>query len=170
MTPEQLQKRKRILAGIFAVLVIIVMGVLFTLPGPNKNSNGTTDSNTTASEEDKSVVYSGFGTLSDYGFTTIQMNGVKFMLHKFKPDARELSVEYGSIQQLPYDPDNPTPSIKITFPIRLDNITYNATVDKYMDLTTIKIVLKNSADTVAFDSGDFNYENATNASLPDLGD
>lgn len=116
------------------------------------------------------VTYSGFVDLSRRGLTSYQTNAVKFALYNHASNATSFTIDPGSIKQSVYNPDNPTDLLKIRFNLQVDDKSYNATVDKYTDLVTVRVYLRNKKDNkLDYDSKPIDGTKLQ-STRPDLGD
>jgi hypothetical protein len=154
------QKTRKIIGGI--IIAVILVGsiiVLLALPGKNKQTpqsqdTTTNNSNGTATQGQGGVQYVGFVELSKYGFTSYQMEGIRYILYQYAKNANNFTINAGTIKQGDYDPNSTADYIPVTFTLKIDNKSYTARVDKYLDLTSIRVYLfvGSSATPAVYDS------------------
>jgi hypothetical protein len=171
MNPKTQRNRKIGIVFLVAVFLLGVVVILTALPGKdNPEENEPSPTNAQTNQGQTGVAYEGFVALSEYGFTSTQMAGIKYALYKYKPKATSFVIDKASIVDGAYDSDNPTPSVQMTFNLKIDNGSpFKVTLDKYTDLTTVRLRLANAGGTQVYDSGEINTE-ALDSSPTYLGD
>lgn len=158
MNPNAQRNRKIVIVSLTAVFLVGVILLLSLLPSKDAAKEQPDEpSNTTQTNQGQTgVAYEGFVKLSEYGFTSIQMAGIKYALYKYKPKATSFVIDTATIVDGAYDRNNPTPSVLMTFTLKIDRSeTYKVTLDKYTDLATVRVRLANTSNLV-FDSGEIN--------------
>jgi hypothetical protein len=133
--------------GFFLVATSILLTFL-----PNKNQQADEQANAV----NVPVQYTGFKELSEYGITSIQMEGIKYSLFTFKPEAKKFAIDVATIKDGYYDRNNPSDFITMTFSISIDGSSpYRVSFDKYTDLTSIAIMIKDTSNRVVYNAGKF---------------
>lgn len=152
MQQDNTQKRKMIAVIVIAAFLLSVVVILLSMPPKNEAaSEQTNDAAPQAAEP--AVQYNGFTDLSKRGLTSYQMEGVKYALFNYASNASNFTIDASTIQQSPYDRDNPTPTVQINFAISIDKKSYTAKVDKYTDLVTVRVYLyEQGASQPVYDS------------------
>lgn len=149
-------RKKVIVIIVLAALAIILLIVVTAFGNSNESATETQQPAQVTGPESESgqdaVEYTGFAELAQRGLTSYQMDGVRYALYQFNKNATTFAVTPSTIKQAPYDRDNPTDFVKLTFTIKVDNTSYQATVDKYTDLSTVRLYLALPDGKAVFDS------------------
>lgn len=139
---------------IFALLLGVVIVLLLSDGGQTTESpvQSSETTNTNNPPDQTAVTYEGFKELANRGMTSFQMQGVRYALFQFAPEANNFKINPASIKTTPYDRDRPQAIIPTTFDIAIDKKAYLAKVDKYNDLTTIRVYLFDDQGKQVYDS------------------
>jgi len=150
MTLEAKRKLFFIVGGAVILLTLIV---LLMAPSGDSGSPTIAPADPESNQGQTGVQYDGFTELTTQGLTQDQSEGLKFALFNFNKDAKKFVTNPASVKQAPYDRDNPTDFILMTFTLTVDDkATYQASLEKYVDLSTIRLYLKDKSGQQVFDS------------------
>jgi hypothetical protein len=170
MDPSAAFKRKAMIGLVVAVLVVVA-ALLFFLPDKGEEDKGLTKQEEAALTAGEAYSYDGFDDLSEHGFTSIQMDGIRHAFTQSNASAREFKINTSTIVDGFYDPDNPTPTVQTTFEVAIDNKNFKATVDKHTDLETIGLTLADATTGAAtYSSGPINASKVDTSESQYLGD
>lgn len=147
---------------LIALVLVLLFGAVtvFLIAGDDKPSDNTAQTfgpkaandSTNINPDETPVAYEGFKELASRGLTSFQMQGVRYALFQFAPEADRFSVNITSIKTTPYDRNRPQAIVPVTFTITIDKTVYSAKVDKYNDLTTVRLHLFDGQGKQVFDS------------------
>lgn len=149
------RKRKFLLVAVVGFVLLGTVIALLAAPDKSNDTSQEVQQNTvdTNNPGQTGVSYTGFDELSQYGLTAYQMEGIKYAIYQYAKQATSFAILPGSIKDAPYDRDNPTDFVQLNFNLRIDDkATYAVTVDKYVDLTNVRVYLRDSTGKLVFDS------------------
>lgn len=170
MDPNVALRRKAVI-GLTIVLLVVVVAILFFLPGREQEDKGLTKEEESALTTDKAYSYIGFDELSEHGFTSIQMDGIRHAFTQSNSSAREFSIDTSTIVDAPYNRDNPTPTVQTTFTVAVEGKKFKATIDKYTDLVTVGLTLADpTTGATTYNSGPIDASKTDTSESQYLGD
>jgi hypothetical protein len=164
MNQNSLSAKRIVIVTVFGLLLLGTVVILLSLP--SKNSPTTDDTSTSNSTKTTTtttpISYTGFGELSQYGFSETQMSRLKNFLYGFNPKATQVVIDPATIKQVGiYDRDNPAPYLEFDFDMLINGSTYTAKLNKYNDFTNIRLILNDVTKKQVYDSGEPAVSSAT---------
>lgn len=148
-----LEAKRKLFFIVGGALILLTLIILLVMPSGDEGGSPVAPADPDSNQGQTGVQYDGFTELTTQGLTQDQSEGLKFALFNFDKDAKKFAIDEASVRQAPYDRDNPTDFVLMTFNITVDDKTsYRASLEKYVDLSTIRLYLKDQGGQQVFDS------------------
>lgn len=130
--------------SVFSIVLILLIGATFLII--NSRSPGLP-----RADQNKGTAFQGMSSFINNGLTSDQVNEIIKAFNKFSANAKDVSVDTNSLSPGPHTPGTLDP-FTIRFRATVDSSRLTGTVS-YTDLSSIRLVLFDTAGKQVFDSG-----------------